>query len=416
MSDGSNIEDENNPILLSDKFIHTWYQDKQAANVLGARMVDLFGRGVGADFLNNHYDRIFTNLNFTNIGTPTDKLKIGILCFPHYVDFRPQEVIDGKKFSGSEEALIYMSNVLSSRGHRVVVYANITPKSHESLKPHNPRYLPLQYFEHVDDSEGQFDIVICWRMYEFERAKKRGKRVYLWVQDLPPNFIDTKHLDGALYLSDYQRDKYENTMNHPVPYVISGNGMISDYYSDDIRKDITRIPHSCFYGSNYGKGLKILLECWGNILERFPDATLHICFGRTNWSTITDGEMDYLVSLIEKYPSVIEHGRLSNAEVAKKMMECSIFSYPITHKSATFEITVVQAQCAGCIPAIIWDFCIPEVTHDSAYHCDDKDNYLNTLLEALDNEDKVDRQKFIDWGRQFTWERVADLWFELLSS
>ncbi len=416
MADSNSSINNNDPVLLSEQFIQTWYSDKTEANLMGARMVDLFGSGTGVDFLHQRYDRIFCNLNFTHANLDKDKLKIGILCFPHYIDFRPQEVIDGKKFSGSEEALIYMSLALAEDGHRVVTYANITEKAHESLKPHNPRYLPLKFFDNAtDDSEGEFDIVICWRMYDFDLAKKRGKKVYLWVQDIPDYPLDTTQLNGAMYLSFYQKELFENQMNKPVPYVIAGNGLLPNYYTDEIRNDITRIPHSCFYGSNYGKGLKILLECWGDVIEKFPDATLHICFGRTNWCTISDDELNYIVSLIEKYPSVIEHGRLSNADVAKKMMECSIFSYPITHKTATFEITAVQAQAAGCIPVVLWKYCLVEVIHQDAFHCDNKEDYASTLLEALEKEDEIDRQKFIDWGRQFTWERVKAKWYELIN-
>ena len=217
------------PVLLSNQFIEVWKNDKTAANSIAVRMVDSFGSGKGSDFLEQHYDRIFCNLNFTHWDLPDDKLSIGILCFPHYEDFRPQEVIDGKKFSGSEEALIYMSLLLHKNGNRVVVYANITPKAHESLKPHNPRYLPLKFFnkEDGDDLEGEFDIVICWRMYDIERAKKRGKKVYLWVQDLPPNYIDTSSLDGVFYLSSKHQKLFEEKMNKPVPYVIAYNGFFT---------------------------------------------------------------------------------------------------------------------------------------------------------------------------------------------
>jgi len=415
MSDIELFNEIKDPIVLSDRVIETWYENKIIANLIGAKIVNLFGSGKDADFLERHYERIFCNLNFTHVGLSENKLSIGILCFPHYENFRPQEIIDAKKFSGSEEALNHMSYLLSRNENRVVVYANITPKAHESLKPHNPRYLPLKFFDgEGDDTEEKFDIVICWRMYDFERAKKRGKKVYLWVQDLPPDNIDTTCLDGVMYLSEFQRIAFEEKMNKPSPYVVAGNGLLLNYYTDEIRNSMTRTSHSCFYGSNYGKGLKVLLEIWGEVIEKFPDATLHICFGRTNWCTISDGELKYIISLIEKYPSVTEHGRLSNSEVAKKMMECSIFSYPITHRSATFEITAVQAQAAGCIPAIINNFCLPEVTHQDAFSCESKENYIRTLLSALENEDKIDRQKFIDWGKQFTWERVMEKWFELI--
>lgn len=410
----SDLLDINDVQALAESYIQIWYKDKKIANLIAIRLISLFEEGHGLEYLDQMYGLIFHNLSF-NINTIQPKgLRIGILCFPHYATFRPREVVNGEFGSGSEEALLYMSSDLVRRGHRVVVYANITPKSPESLKPCNPRYLPLHHFDNNDDTEGQFDIVICWRMYEFKRASQRAKRVYLWVQDLPPNYINTMFLDGAMYLSEYQKISFEDKMSDVVPYTLAGNGLVPTYYSEEIRKGIERIPKSCFYGSNYGKGLKVLLECWGNVIERFPEATLHICFGRGNWGTISDDELNYLVSLIEKYPSIIEHGRLSNAEIAKKMMECSILSFPITHASATFEITVVQAQCAGLIPAIIWQYCIPEVCHQDSFHCDTKEQYLGTLLEALEKEDSVDRQKFIDWGMQFTWERVGDKWFELI--
>ena len=113
MADIKSFEEIDDPALLFNQFIEVWYNDKTAANLIGSRTVDLFGSGKSVDFLEQHYDRIFCNLNFTHVNLPKDKLSIGILCFPHYESFRPQEVIDGKKFSGSEEALIYMSLLLS---------------------------------------------------------------------------------------------------------------------------------------------------------------------------------------------------------------------------------------------------------------------------------------------------------------
>lgn len=402
---------------LCESFNDIWYKDRKEANKIAKEIVSSFALGADVDFFHRHYDRIFTNLNFSDI--IYDK-KIAILCFPHYEDFKPSDIVAGRKFSGSEEALVYMSLELSKMNYRVTVYANVTPRILESLKPHNPRYLPLFLFDATEDhgvpedQEGLYDIVICWRMYDFDKARKRVKengKIYLWLQDLPPSYIDTQHLTGVFYLSEYQRELFEVKMSKPVPYVIAGNGLMTKYYE---KEKVERRKHSCFYGSNYGKGLKVLLEIWHKVLDVYPDATLDICFGRTNWATISDDELNYIVSLIEKYPSIKEHGRLSNNKVATVMKSCSIFSYPCTSATATFEITAVQAQASGCIPVVLWDYCLPEVIHSSAYHCKEKEGYLSILLEALHNEDKVDRSVFEEWGKQFTWCRVKDKWLELL--
>jgi glycosyltransferase involved in cell wall biosynthesis len=402
---------------LSQSFIRTWYVDKEKANHIGVRMVDLFGQEKGLDYLEQNYPRTFSNLNFVKLDSPQRSYNIAVLCFSHPSDFRPRDVISGHKYSGSEEALIYLSMVLTEMNHRVVVYANVTPGHVESLKPHNPRFLPLKYFDTTTgdhDNEDPFDLVICWRMYDFARARKRANKVFLWLQDMPPERMDTTYLDGIFYLSKYQKELFSNKLEREVPHVIAGNGLNENYYSDNIALQVPRTKHSCFYGSNYGKGLKVLLEAWPNVLEKIPDAELHICFGRTNWNTITNEELNYIVSLIEKYPSVHEHGRLSNAEVAIKMMQCSIFSYPCTHPSATFEITCVQAQAAGCIPVVTWKYCLPEVIHPDAFFCDDIEDYSAILIKALLNEDRVDRKKFIDWGRAYTWDKVAKNWMELI--
>src|SRR6056297_2153346 len=101
---------------------------------MAIRATNLFGSGVQEDYLRENYDRIFTNFNFSQLNMPKDRIKIAVLCFSHGQDFTPQEVINGQKYSGSEEALIYASAVLAKKNHRVTVYANITEKQAVSLK------------------------------------------------------------------------------------------------------------------------------------------------------------------------------------------------------------------------------------------------------------------------------------------
>ena len=189
---------------------------------------------------------------------------------------------------------------------------------------------------------------------------------------------------------------------------------LPDYYSAETRRDIERKSHSIIYCSNYGKGLKILLEIWPQVLEKFSDATLNVYFGRTHWGCCNQLDFDFIINKLETLPNVYEKGRISNAEIAKKMMESSIHGFPLDHPSGMGEISAIQCQAAGCIPVIIRRDALIEVVHQEAYSCTDKKDYLGILLEALENEDKIDRQKFIKFSLHFTWEKVLERWMKFI--
>ena len=76
--------------------------------------------------------------------------------------------------TGSEEAIIFMSQQLAKLGYKVMVFGTPPKNSLYSLPEANPRYVELDF----DDST-KFDIAIAWRTPEAaDWLKKRARFVY----------------------------------------------------------------------------------------------------------------------------------------------------------------------------------------------------------------------------------------------
>src|SRR6185437_10022328 len=82
-----------------------------------------------------------------------------------------------KGITGSEEAVIYISEQLAQLGYQVSVYGDPPPKSVHSLPEANPRFLNLTQF----DGKTKFDIAIAWRFPQLGPIfKNHAPKVYFW--------------------------------------------------------------------------------------------------------------------------------------------------------------------------------------------------------------------------------------------
>ncbi len=327
---------------------------------------------------------------------------------------------------GSEEALIYVSKILS-KNHNVTVFADPPPNSPWSLPLSNPLWLDCSNFGKYEEigSKGDkpFDMVICWRNSFFKNAKKCGKRVYFWGHDSPSyDFGDISDLDGMFYLSEYHKNQFKSVMPKILnkPYTISGNGVVLEQFTNP--KNFKN-PYKCGYFSSYSRGLMILLDIWPNIKRLYPEATLDIYYGRETYGTLSDDNMQWIIKKLDEYKSldVKECGKVGHVELANAMQETSILLYPCSCTAETFCITVVKCQLAGMIPITTRIGALDETVHPDApgiiivNNSIDINKYYNAVIETMSNITELEpsRDKYIEFAKKFTWEACTNKWLEL---
>lgn len=282
--------------------------------------------------------------------------------------------------AGSEEAVIYISNQLASIGYQVIVYGNPPPGSRYSDVGSNPRFIDAN-----SQSNESFDIAVSWRMpFLGVNLRQKAKTVYLWPHDTNCCRISDEYIrafNDVLWLSNWQREQWISINPEFEQFTsVFGNGIeFEQFESISERKN----PHSCIYGSNYGRGLEILLEIWPEVKQHYPNATLDIYYGWQHWGLLSAEKEAKLSRLINDLAalSVIDHGKVGHKELNQAYANASIWAYPCIAPE-TFCITALRAQASGAIPVIIQGSALVE-TVQGEFKCTKKENYLSLLLQAM---------------------------------
>lgn len=342
---------------------------------------------------------------------------LGIFTYQVYgaKPWDPSSIQSG--ITGSEEAVIYMADKLAQLGYQVIVFGIPPTDSPYSLPESNPRYVSLDFTEYP-----KLDIAISWRMVDAgERLKQRANRVYLWPHDTPPNGTISDALvmsfDGVLWLSDWQRGEWIKANPHFAKFeTIFGNGINPEQMQPITERTN---PYSCIYGSNYARGLVLLLDCWPTIKQHYPEATLDIYYGWQHWGLLSpETEASMRRQVEELAPlGVKEHGLVSHKELSEAYAKASFWTYPC-YCPEVFCITALRAQAAGAVPVIINGSALP-ATVRHGYKCEGSLAYCQLLLSALSQAktislaDRVKMREFI--LEEYTWEKIAIHWKEHFS-
>ena len=331
---------------------------------------------------------------------------------------------------GSEECVVYASQSLAKKGHRVTLYFNPPKKSIWRSPFSNPRYLEENEYDHPDN-KAHYDLLLMWRRFDVETGRRRADKVFFWPHDilppLPPN-SDFPKFDGLCMLSRYHYRHFMQKFNESflsIPHTICGNGVLLEQFTEPM--SFTN-PYSVGYYSNYSRGLIILLIIWPIIKQHFPLATLDIYYGREHWGTLTEMMFNEIINLIEQYKSlgVTEHGKVGHIELAQAMQHTSIWAYPCTSMGETFCITAVKCQLAGMIPVVTPYGALEETVSPHAIIIKDIDTpggigrYCEALLGTMENLEKLSeensyivRRSFIQFASKFTWDECVERWLAL---
>lgn len=376
----------------------------------------------------NMQDYVEYTLEYISIDLPK-KSTIAIYCGKGWEKWDPDSVNNG--IAGSEEAVIYASQVLVKRGYKVIVFNTPPEKSWWSMSNINPQY--TNYNDYMA-YPGKFDILIIWRNQNFpDQMLNKANRIYHWLHDVGSinnPYCVTKQSTGVFFLSTFHRNSYPQIT---CDNCIAGNGIIPEQFAKC--GIIKRDKYKCIYASNYTRGLSILLSVWPFVKQQIPQATLDIYYGRETYNALDKNQFQILINTLTslKPLGVNEMGKVGHQQLADVMCSASVWSYPCLGNSETFCITAVKAQAAGLIPVCATPGALKEVLlteessiMDEIITADHVVQYrtmlINTLTSMNDDSDEnvikiqVRRNKLREHGLKYTWDRVVDKWLELDTS
>ena len=339
---------------------------------------------------------------------------VGIITYkvPGLKPWDPDTIHRG--ITGSEEAVIYVSQKLAAIGFKVVVFGDPPPDSVHSSSISNPRFMSLDR-----PYPGSLDIAISWRMPHIAKELKRHvPKVYFWPADtmdrrLPKEMIEA--FDGVLWLSEWQRKQWMSINPAFADFTsVFGNGINPEDFQDVQEREN---PYSCIYGSNYARGLEIMLDIWPAVKEQYPQATLDIYYGWQHWGCLSPEKEEKMREQIPRLKDVCDHGLVGHLELNRAYGQASFWTYPCI-RPETFCITAIRAQMSGAIPVIIEGSALSE-TVKHGYKCHDRNAYLSTLISAMSAAKSIgldDRRKMKEFILQeYTWEKIAAGWQKLFN-
>lgn len=192
-------------------------------------------------------------------------------------------------------------------------------------------------------------------------------------------------------------------------------------------KSLNTIPrrHKLGYFSSYDRGLDILLKLWPNIIIKYPDTTLDICYGwdlfdkgyrdnpeRMNWK-------DRMNKLMEQQ-GITHHGRVSKQDLGKIRQACGIWAYP-TYFAEINCITALECQKDGLVPVTMNSFALKETVGAGSkvdgdiYDSETQKAWLEALYQYMDDEKlwNKERKKAQDFAKSYSWDDIAQQWAKL---
>jgi len=163
---------------------------------------------------------------------------------------------------------------------------------------------------------------------------------------------------------------------------------------------------------------------WKHVLEKFPDAELHIAYG---WDLFVKGfkdnpermEWKQRMEAAMKQKGITDHGRIGKKELKKLRQKCGIWAYPTDFTEINC-ITALECQNDGLVP-VVMNYAALKETVGSGIRIEGdiwdegpKKEYLESLLSLMNDETRfnVESGKAKEWAKSYSWEKVADEWLK----
>lgn len=361
------------------------------------------------------------------------KKKIRFLAPVHFEkwDYRALD----RGIGGSETSIIETSWRLARRGYDVKVYAPIDDGCDNEWR--NTIWLPLEELDATEDAIW----IIARTTTPLENNDFYGE---VWIQmqdvDLPEGDAAwsqkrLEKIDRVIALSQ----SHANYLIRKHPDIgdricISSNGIRVELFEEIEREGIERNYKRLIYASSPDRGLaQAVLPLWGRIIERIPDAELHIYYGFDNIDKIIsygDVRSVYYRKLKEEVhqltqqPNVFWHGRVGQRELYRAWLSSAIWPY-FSDFTETSCICSMESQAGGAIPVtrplwavgenVMYGFFVNGSCYEDTLTRSSLVAHTIQLLMDTDLQDMIRLPMMAEARKRFSWERIIDQMEEWLN-
>ncbi len=184
--------------------------------------------------------------------------------------------------------------------------------------------------------------------------------------------------------------------------------------------------HKLFYGSSYDRGLDIVLQLWPKIKEKYPDATLDICYG---WNLFATGYKDNperlewmdKVNAQMKQAGITHHGRVGKEELKTIREKCGIWVYP-SYFTEINCITALESQRDGLVPCTVDLAALDETVQsgfkvhakdpDAIYDYEVRQEWLDNLFKLMGDKELWEKEskKGQEFSKDYDWDLISERW------
>lgn len=348
----------------------------------------------------------------------------------------------GKSVGGGEEAMLRTSVGLASKGHEVTLWWCGLPGTWRGVEFRSDRdsLAPALLQE-------KYDVIIGWStILPFQWAKPGALRLY--AQQLndcwaPGNWdlVDCVVSPSKSHAEQLHSWGYRNR-----PWTVVHNGLDPELYGgpryDPIcggwsKGDLETTPGENWlkrpmnvgYWSSPDRGLHHLLKVWPQVVQKVPQAKLHVFYEIDRWlntgaARALGGYGDRarqmfreLIPNAKADPSVIFHGSVTRKTLAKTQLQCRVHCYPYQpiDYCEGFAGAVNQGVASGCHVLLSPHDALPSLYGDSVTWLP-KDSIqmecelAGTIVRALTDEKwSLERVLTASKNRfKYTWESAAE--------
>ena len=260
--------------------------------------------------------------------------------------------MDRYGLGGTEKCVALVAKELSKQGHDVYVTGQI----HENNPEDNPRYLRYESLSKIPNT---IDLLvgvnyIHYLVYfqDFDVKKNyfwiHNTEYYQWYQgeelDKDIYHIRNRNIDNVVALTRWHKNYLvDNFSLNEEDVLIIANPVNDEAFVDFSYK--SKIPNSFIYTSHSERGLRNVIDEWPSILEKLPDATLHIATPSYGLEYFTKNFLHEIMPM----EGVTFYGSLGQKDLYTLMAKCEMWYYPSDYEE-TFCLTAVEMMGHGVIP------------------------------------------------------------------
>ena len=337
-------------------------------------------------------------------------------------DFSPNDIVEGnRQVGGGETAMVNISKELAGLGHEVFVFYATRSGQFDGVDYLSPDlFVPMV-------TQIEHDILVAWDASWAFRFRDRAKArvlafqlndaqigVYDWVID--------KYFHPSQWHADRFRELYpEITEDKQLAQVT--NGIDFNRYTEQSFEP--RKWNRIVYSSSPDRGLHHLLRIWPRIVDKVPEAELHIFYDLEKWleldaiigdrSPTHDRANAVRVAVNDPPKNVVFRGGIGQGQLSAEHVKSSILAYPCDPVSPTegFSMTVLEGIVAGCDVVISDADAFPELWGNAPGVTMlplpfDDDLWTSVLVEKMQNGNGVEQELRI--RPNMSWKSIARKW------